>query len=76
MGTEEEWLESLKGKDGITPDMSEYPKTSEVTTIIEREIAPVAEEPHTHDNKATLDAITPELFEELDGLQQFEDSTK
>ena len=76
VGTEEEWLESLKGKDGETPDMSEYPKTSEVTTIIEREIAPVAEESHTHDNKATLDSITPELFGELDGLQQFEDSTK
>ncbi|WP_294475944.1 hypothetical protein [uncultured Ruminococcus sp.] len=75
VGTEEEWLASLHGKDGITPDMSEYPKTSEVTTIIEREIAPVAEESHTHDNKATLDAITPELFGELDGLQQFEDST-
>ena len=76
VGTEEEWLASLHGKDGITPDMSEYPKTSEVTTIIEREIAPVAEDSHTHDNKATLDAITPELFGELDGLQQFEDSTK
>lgn len=34
VGTEEEWLESLKGKDGVTPDMSEYPKTSEVTTIM------------------------------------------
>lgn len=75
VGTEEEWLESLKGKDGVTPDMSEYPKTSEVTTIIEREIAPVAEESHTHDNKATLDSITPELLQELDGLQQFEDNT-
>ena len=75
VGTEEEWLESLKGKDGITPDMSEYPKTTEVTTIIEREIAPVAEEAHSHDNKATLDAITPELFSDLSDLQQFEDST-
>ena len=75
-GTEEEWLESLKGKDGITPDMSEYPKTSEVTTIIEREIAPVAEEAHSHDNKATLDSITPELFFDLSGLQQFEDRTQ
>ena len=75
-GTEEEWLASLHGKDGITPDMSEYPKTSEVTTIIEREIAPVAEESHTHDNKATLDSITPELFSDLSGLQQFEDSTQ
>ena len=75
VGTEEAWLESLKGKDGETPDMSEYPKTSEVTTIIEREIAPVAEEAHTHSNKETLDRLTPELMQELDGLQQFEDST-
>ena len=75
VGTVEEWLASLHGKDGITPDMSEYPKTSEVTTIIEREIAPVAEKSHTHDNKATLDSITPELFSDLSGLQQFEDST-
>ena len=75
IGTEEEWLASLHGKDGITPDMSEYPKTTEVTTIIEREIAPVAEEAHAHSNKETLDRLTPELMQELDGLQQFEDST-
>jgi len=76
VGTEEEWLESLKGKDGITPDMSEYPKTTEVQTIVETVIQPVAEESHTHDNKATLDNITPELFSDLSGLQQFEDSTQ
>lgn len=76
VGTEEEWLESLKGKDGVTPDMSEYPKTSEVTTIIEREIASVAEEAHSHDNKETLDALTPELLSDLSGLQQFEDRTQ
>lgn len=75
VGTEEEWLASLHGKDGITPDMSEYPKTTEVTTIIEREIAPVAEEAHAHSNKETLDRLTPELMQEIDGLQQFEDST-
>ena len=75
VGTEEEWLASLHGKDGITPDMSEYPKTTEVTTIIEREIAPVAEEAHSHSNKETLDRLTPELMQELEGLQQFEDST-
>lgn len=75
VGTEEEWLASLHGKDGITPDMSEYPKTTEVQTIVEQQIAPVAEESHTHDNKETLDAITPELFADLSGLQQFEDST-
>ena len=75
VGTEEEWLASLHGKDGITPDMSEYPKTTEVTAIIEREIAPVAEEAHTHANKAVLDRLTDALMTELAGLQQFEDST-
>lgn len=75
VGTEEEWLESLKGKDGITPDMSEYPKTTEVTTIIEREMAPVAEDAHTHANKDVLDSLTAALLEDLQGLQQFEDST-
>lgn len=75
IGTEEEWLASLHGKDGITPDMSEYPKTTEVQTIVEQQITPVAEEAHTHDNKATLDSLTPELFTELYELQQFEDKT-
>lgn len=77
-GTLDEWLASLHGKDGvdgITPDMSEYPKTTEVQTIVEQQVAPIAEESHTHDNKATLDSITPELFSDLSGLQQFEDST-
>lgn len=48
VGTEEEWLASLHGKDGITPDMSEYPKTSEVTSIVETVIAPMAADAHTH----------------------------
>lgn len=76
VGTEEEWLASLHGKDGITPDMSEYPKTSEVTSIVETVIAPMAADAHTHDNKAALDSLTPELFTELYELQQFEDQTK
>lgn len=75
VGTEEEWLASLKGKDGVTPDMSEYPKTTEIQTIVEQQIAPVAEDAHTHDNKAVLDAITAALLEDLQGLQQFEDKT-
>lgn len=76
VGTEEEWLASLKGKDGVSPDMSEYPKTTEVQTIVETVIQPVAEEAHSHDNKAVLDSLTPELFTELYELQQFEDQTK
>ena len=75
VGTEEEWLESLKGKDGVTPDMSEYPKTTEVQTIVEQQIAPVSEKAHTHDNRAALDSLSDALMEDLQGLQQFEEST-
>ena len=75
VGTETEWLASLKGEPGETPDMSEYPKTSEITTIVEREIEAATGDFHSHANKATLDAFTPELLQELSGLQQFEDST-
>lgn len=57
VGTEEEWLASLKGEPGETPDMSEYPKTSEVTTIVEREIEAATGDLHSHANKATLDAL-------------------
>ncbi len=71
-GTEEAWLESLKGKDGTVPDMSEYPKSSEITVIIEREIASVM---HSHDNQEALDRLTTELMNDLEGVQQFEDST-
>ena len=76
VGTETEWLASLKGEPGETPDMSEYPKTSEVTTIVEREIEAATGDFHSHANKATLDAFTPELLQELSDLQQFEDRTQ
>ena len=76
VGTEAEWLASLKGEPGETPDMSEYPKTSEVTIMIEREIEAATDDFHIHANKATLDAFTPELLQELSGLQQFEDRTQ
>ena len=76
VGTEEEWLASLKGEPGETPDMSEYPKTSEVTTIVEREIEAATGDFHSHANKATLDRLTPELMQEVSDLQQFEDGTQ
>ncbi|WP_295086680.1 hypothetical protein [Ruminococcus sp.] len=76
VGTEEEWLASLKGEPGESPDMSEYPKTSEVTTIVEREIEAATGDFHSHANKATLDRLTPELMQELSDLQQFEDRTQ
>ena len=76
VGTETEWLASLKGEPGETPDMSEYPKTSEVTIIVEREIEAATGDFHSHANKATLDRLTPELMQDLSGLQQFEDRTQ
>ncbi len=76
VGTETEWLASLKGEPGETPDMSEYPKTSEVTIIVEREIEAATGDFHSHANKATLDRLTPELMQELSDLQQFEDRTQ
>ena len=56
--------------------MSEYPKTTEVTEIVEREIEAATGDFHSHANKATLDRLTPELMQELSGLQQFEDRTQ
>jgi hypothetical protein len=76
VGTETEWLASLKGEPGETPDMSEYPKTSEVTIIVEREIEAATGDFHSHANKATLDRMTPKLMQELSDLQQFEDRTQ
>jgi len=76
VGTETEWLASLKGEPGETPDMSEYPKTTEVTEIVEREIEAATGDFHSHANKATLDRLTPELMQELSDLQQFEDRTQ
>ena len=76
VGTETEWLASFKGEPGETPDMSEYPKTSEVTIIVEREIEAATGDFHSHANKATLDRLTPELMQELSDLQQFEDRTQ
>ena len=76
VGTETEWLASLKGEPGETPDMSEYLKTSEVTIIVKREIEAATGDFHSHANKATLDRMTPELMQELSGLQQFEDRTQ
>ncbi|MBP0987244.1 MAG: hypothetical protein J6S92_03090, partial [Oscillospiraceae bacterium] len=64
VGTEGEWLASLHGKDGVTPDMSEYPKTTEVQTIVETVIQPVVQEAHSHANLAVLDSITEQYMQD------------
>ena len=35
-GTENEWLQSLKGKDGITPDMSDYATKADIANLQEQ----------------------------------------
>ena len=35
-GTENEWLQSLKGKDGITPDMSDYATKADIADLQEQ----------------------------------------
>ena len=35
-GTENEWLQSLKGKDGITPDMSDYATKADIAELQEQ----------------------------------------
>ena len=47
--SEEEWLKSLHGKDGITPDMSEYPKINEVESLISESVSTISEQVHTHE---------------------------
>lgn len=55
VGTVEEWLSSLKSDPGEPPDMLEYPKTTEITEIVEREIETATGDFHIHANKEMLD---------------------
>ena len=52
--------------------MSDYPKTTEVTEIVEREIEAATGDFHSHANKATLDRLTPELMQELSEIADVE----
>lgn len=79
VGTEAEWLESLHGRDGETPDLSDYATIEQLNAealSIREAMIPLERELHSHTNKATLDALTPALLTELSGLQQFEDRTQ
>ncbi len=66
-GTLTEWLESLKGADGlpgrdgvdgITPDMSEYPNTAAVELMIQKITNPLSLKSPEHQNQSVLDEIT------------------
>ena len=74
--SEEEWLKSLHGKDGITPDMSEYPKINEVESLISESVSTISEQVHTHENKSTLDQITDEILTDIAGISEFKETIK
>lgn len=75
-GSLTEWLESLKGANGKTPDMSQYPKTTEVESLIQQQLSPVSDKAHTHGNKAVLDKLTDSMISDIQGMQQFEQSVR
>lgn len=78
VGTETEWLESLKGadgkdgKDGITPDLSAYPTYGAVELIIQKIVYPLTLQAHSHSNLELLEAITENVQQ---NLQSLKDST-
>ena len=78
IGSEAEWLESLKGtdgkdgKDGITPDLSAYPTYGAVELIIQKIVYPLTLQAHLHSNLELLDAITENVQQ---NLQSLKDST-
>ena len=105
VGTVTEWLESLKGADGlpgkdgvdgkngidgkdgrdgadgrdgvdgITPDMTQYPTTSAVELIIQKITNPLSLKSHEHENKPILDATTASYtLEEQQKLADFKPS--
>ena len=90
VGTVTEWLESLKGSDGLpgkdgidgkngidgkTPDMSDYPPTSAVELMIQKITNPLSLKSHEHENQSVLDNITASYtLEEQRKLAEIEPS--
>lgn len=71
-GTETEWLESLKGadgKDGTTPDLSDYPTYEAIELIIQKIVYPLTLQVHSHSNLELLEAITENIQQNLHSLK-------
>ena len=87
VGTAAEWLESLKGrdgidgkdglpgKDGISPDLTNYPDTDAVKALIQAAVQPLLQQAHIHKNLDVLDDLTANELSLLRALQEFEDDT-
>lgn len=72
IGSETDWLESLKGadgKDGTTPDLSEYPTYEAIELIIQKIVYPLTLQVHSHSNLELLEAITENIQQNLHSLK-------
>ena len=75
VGTAAEWLESLKGRDGISPDLTNYPDTDAVKALVQAAVQPLLQQAHVHKNLNVLDDLTADELSLLRALQAFEDDT-
>ena len=50
--------DGIDGKDGVSPDLTTYPDTDAVKTLIQDAVQPLLEKAHTHENQSALDQIT------------------
>ena len=60
--------DGLPGKDGISPDLTNYPDTDAVKALIQDAVQPLLEKAHTHENQAVLDQITATKIAQWDGF--------
>ena len=67
--------DGLPGKDGISPDLTNYPDTDAVKALIQAAVQPLLQQAHIHKNLDVLDDLTADELSLLRALQEFEDDT-
>ena len=50
--------DGIDGKDGVSSDLTNYPDTDAVKTLIQDAVQPLLEKAHTHENQSSLEQIT------------------
>ena len=60
--------DGLPGKDGISPDLTNYPDTDAVKALIQAAVQPLLEKAHTHENQSALNQITAAKIAQWDGF--------
>ena len=62
-------------KDGVSPDLTNYPDTDAVKALIQAAVQPLLQQAHVHKNLNVLDDLTADELSLLRALQEFEDDT-